>query len=109
LSATEASGVGRPGDFLQNTIGKVADGVFAGYKRDKFRTRLEVGTEPGTVDIYISHRGAEQVPTTLIDNRSPAAFVWAVMPPDPGLEADMLGRAMVRFGTPTRSRRSFLE
>ena len=50
------------------------------------------GTEPGTVDIYISHRGAEQVPTTLIDNRSPAAFVWAVMPPDPGLEAEMLGR-----------------
>ena len=27
------------------------------YKRDKFRTRIERGTEPGTVEIYISHRG----------------------------------------------------
>jgi outer membrane protein assembly factor BamC len=91
---------GMPADFLQNTIGKVVDVFFNSYKRDKFRTRLEVGTEPGTVDIYISHRGAEQVPTTLIDNRTPAAFVWAVMPPDPGLEAEMLGRLMVRFGMP---------
>ena len=92
--------IGMPSDFLQNTIGKIADVFFNTYKRDKFRTRLEVGIEPGTVDIYISHRGAEQVPTTLIDNRSPAAFVWAVMPPNPGLEAEMLGRVMVRFGTP---------
>jgi len=26
-----------------------------------------------------------------------------VMPPDPGLEAEMLGRAMVRFGAPTQT------
>jgi outer membrane protein assembly factor BamC len=93
---------GMPNDFLQNTIGKVVDVFMSTYKRDKFRTRLEVGTEPGTVDIYISHRGAEQVPTTYIDNKSssPAAFVWAVTPPNPGLEAEMLGRVMVRFGTP---------
>jgi outer membrane protein assembly factor BamC len=81
-----------PSTGIEGMIGKVADVFFNSYKRDKFRTRLEQGTEPGTVDIYISHRGAEQVPTTLIDNRSPAAFVWAVMPPDPGLEAEMLGR-----------------
>ena len=31
---------------------------------------------------------------------SPAAFAWAVMPPDPGLEAEMLTRLMMRFGTP---------
>jgi outer membrane protein assembly factor BamC len=93
---------GMPSDFLQNAIGKIADVFAATYKRDKFRTRLEVGAEPGTVDIYISHRGAEQVPTTYIDNRpgSPAGFVWAVAPPNPGLEAEMLGRVMVRFGTP---------
>jgi outer membrane protein assembly factor BamC len=95
--------VGLPSTVLEGMIGKVADVFFNSYKRDKFRTRLEQGTEPGTVDIYISHRGAEQVPTTLIDNRSPAAFVWAVMPPDPGLEAEMLGRAMVRFGAPTQT------
>jgi outer membrane protein assembly factor BamC len=95
--------VGMPSTVIEGLIGKVADVFFNSYKRDKFRTRLEQGTDPGTVDIYISHRGAEQVPTTMIDNRSPAAFVWAVMPPDPGLEAEMLGRAMVRFGAPTQT------
>jgi outer membrane protein assembly factor BamC len=92
--------IGMPSTLLEGTIGKVADVFFNSYKRDKFRTRIEPGLEPGTVDVFIAHRGAEQVPTTLIDNKSPAAFVWAVTPPDPGLEAEMLGRVMVRFGTP---------
>ncbi len=95
--------IGMPSTVLEGLVGKVADVFMSSYKRDKFRTRLEQGTEPGTVDIYISHRGAEQVPTTLIDNRTPAAFVWAVMPPDPGLEAEMLGRVMLRFGSPTQT------
>ena len=95
--------VGMPSTMIEGVLGKVGDFFMGTYKRDKFRTRLEQGNEPGTVDIYISHRGAEQVPTTLIDNRSPAAFVWAVVPPNPGLEAEMLGRAMLRFGSPTQT------
>ena len=87
-----------PNTWLQNTVGKYVDIFGNTYKRDKFRTRIERGNEPGTVDIYISHRGSEQVPTTKIDNVSPAGFTWAVMPPDPGLEAEMLTRLMIRFG-----------
>jgi len=89
-----------PSDFLRSTIGKFVDIFASTYKRDKFRTRIERGNEPGTVEIYVSHRGAEQVPTTKIDNVSPAAFVWAVAPPDPGLEAEMLTRLMIKFGAP---------
>jgi len=89
-----------PSDFLRGTIGKYLDIFGNTYKRDKFRTRIERGSEPGTVEVYVSHRGAEQVPTTKIDNVSPAAFVWAVTPPDPGLEAEMLSRLMIKFGTP---------
>jgi outer membrane protein assembly factor BamC len=91
-----------PSDFLQRTIGKYIDIFGNTYKRDKFRTRIERGNEPGTVEIYISHRGAEQVPTGYIDNRqySPSGFTWAVAPPNPGLEAEMLSRLMIRFGTP---------
>ena len=91
-----------PNDFFQRTIGKYIDIFGSTYKRDKFRTRIERGNEPGTVEIYISHRGAEQVPTVLIDNKpsSPAGFTWAVAPPNPGLEAEMLTRLMIRFGTP---------
>ena len=87
-----------PSDVLQSTVGKVLDVFYTTYKRDKFRTRIERGADAGTVEIYISHRGSEQVPTTKIDNSSPAAFAWAVMPPDPGLEAEMLTRLMMRFG-----------
>ena len=89
-----------PSDFIQKSIGKVADVFMSTYKRDKFRTRIERGTEAGTVEIYISHRGAEQVPTAKIDNSSPAAFVWAPTPVNPGLEAEFLTRLMVRFGAP---------
>jgi outer membrane protein assembly factor BamC len=49
------------------------------------------------------------VPTTLIDNRSPAAFVWAVMPPDPGIEVEMLGRVMLRFGSPNQAAESAVQ
>ena len=89
-----------PSDFMRSTIGKFLDVFASTYKRDKFRTRIERGNEPGTVEIYVSHRGAEQVPTTKIDNVSPAAFVWAVTPPNPGLEAEMLTRLMIKFGMP---------
>ena len=88
-----------PADFLRRTVGKFVDIFYTTYKRDKFRSRIERGAEPGTVEIYISHRGMEQVPTGKIDNSSPAAFAWALMPPNPDLEAEMLTRLMVRFGT----------
>jgi outer membrane protein assembly factor BamC len=76
-----------PPDFLRSTVGKVADIFYTTYKRDKFRTRIE--------------RGTEQVPTTMIGEGkvTPAAFAWAVMPANPGLEAEMLTRLMMRFGT----------
>jgi outer membrane protein assembly factor BamC len=89
-----------PQDVLRKYIGKYIDVFYTTYKRDKFRTRIERGMEAGTVEIYVSHRGMEQVPTTKIDNSTPAAFAWAVMPPNPDLEAEMLSRLMIRFGTP---------
>jgi outer membrane protein assembly factor BamC len=88
-----------PADALRRTLGQFADIFYTTYKRDKFRTRIERGAEAGTVEIYIAHRGMEQVPTAKIDNSSPAAFAWALMPPSPDLEAEMLTRLMIRFGT----------
>ncbi|MDR2711152.1 MAG: outer membrane protein assembly factor BamC, partial [Burkholderiales bacterium] len=87
-----------PQGILGSTIGKYIDFFFSTYKRDKFRSRIEEGREPDTVEIYLSHRGMEQVPTTKIDNATPAAFAWALLPPNPELEAEMLMRIMVRFG-----------
>jgi outer membrane protein assembly factor BamC len=87
-----------PQDTFRKYIGKYFDVFYSTYKRDKFRARIERGLEPGTTEIYISHRGMEQVPTNKIDNSSPAGFAWAAMPENPELEADMLARLMVRFG-----------
>ncbi|HVE51562.1 MAG TPA: outer membrane protein assembly factor BamC [Casimicrobiaceae bacterium] len=89
-----------PYDPVRNLLGKVADVLYTTYKRDKFRTRVERGADGNSVEIYISHRGMEQVPTTKIDGSTPAAFAWAVLPPNPELEAVMLSRMMQRFGAP---------
>jgi len=98
-----------PDDFFHRTVGKYADIFYDTYKRDKFRTRIETGNEFGTVEIYISHRGAEQVPTVKIDNSSPAGFVWAPTAHSSELEAEFLQRAMVAFGTPSQTAKSVLE
>jgi outer membrane protein assembly factor BamC len=89
-----------PNDLFRKYIGKYIDVFYSTYKRDKFRTRIERGSEPGTVEIYVSHRGMEQMPTAKIDNVQGAGFAWAVVPPNPGLEAEMLSRLMIRFGAP---------
>ena len=88
-----------PQDVIRRTIGKYIDIFYTTYKRDKFRARIERGVEPGTTEIYLSHRGMEQVPTTTVDGKNPAGFAWAAMPPNPNLEAEMLSRLMMRFGT----------
>jgi outer membrane protein assembly factor BamC len=88
-----------PNDPVRNLLGKYADVFYTSYKRDKFRARIEKGAEPGTTEIYISHRGMEQIPTAKIDNSSPAAFAWAPTPENPELESDMLSRLMLSFGT----------
>jgi len=87
-----------PQDAIRRAMGRIGDFFYTTYKRDKFRSRIERGTESGTVEIYVSHRGMEQVPTAKIDSSSPAAFAWAVLPPNPNLEAEMLSRLLTRFG-----------
>ena len=79
---------------VRNFLGKMLDSIYSTAERDKFRTRLERGTEPGTTEIYISHRGMEEVYTSPdhSDTR------WQPRPPDPDLEAEMLRRLMARFG-----------
>jgi outer membrane protein assembly factor BamC len=89
-----------PMDPVRRTLGKFADILYSTNKRDKFRTRVERGADPGTMEIYVSHRGMEEVPTAKIDNAQGAAFAWAVLPPNPDLEAEMLARLMQRFGAP---------
>ena len=80
--------------FIRGILGKLLDQVYSTSERDKFRTRLERGAEPGTTEIYISHRGMEEVSTTSAQEQTK----WQPRPADPELEAEMLRRLMVRFG-----------
>src|SRR5450830_915519 len=82
-----------PQDFIRNTLGKVFDSLYSTGERDKFRTRLERGPN-GTTEIFISHRGAEEVLTGSAKETS----VRTARPSDPGLEAEFLARLMVRLG-----------
>jgi outer membrane protein assembly factor BamC len=84
-----------PQDMLRNLLGKVLDSLYSTAERDKFRTRIEPGAEPGTVDIFISHRGMYEVFVTEGKDQTR----WQPRDPDPDLEAEMLRRLMVRFGT----------
>ena len=83
-----------PDGFIRNTLGKLLDSVYSTSERDKFRTRMERGAEAGTTEIYISHRGMEEVFTSSTKEETK----WQPRPADPELEAEMLRRLMVRFG-----------
>jgi outer membrane protein assembly factor BamC len=83
-----------PSDIIRNTIGRLIDQLYSTPERDKFRTRLEPGAEPGTTEIYVSHRGVVEVYT----NERSDNTVWQPRPADPELEAEMLRRLMVRLG-----------
>ncbi|MCK9389214.1 MAG: outer membrane protein assembly factor BamC [Sulfuritalea sp.] len=83
-----------PQDVIRSTLGKVFDSLYSTAERDKFRTRLEKGAEPGTVEIYISHRGMYEIYV----NEAKSDTKWQPRPADPELEAEMLRRLMVRLG-----------
>ncbi len=84
-----------PEDILRNTLGKLLDSLYSTGERDKFRTRFEPGTQPGTTDIFISHRGMEEVFTSSAKEETR----WQPRAADPDLEAEFLRRLMVRLGS----------
>ncbi|MDP2706434.1 MAG: outer membrane protein assembly factor BamC, partial [Burkholderiales bacterium] len=53
-----------PQGGIRGLLGKVIDTVYSTSERDKFRSRLERGAEPGVTEVYISHRGMEEVYVT---------------------------------------------
>ncbi len=83
-----------PDGAIRGFFGKMLDSVYSTSERDKFRTRLERSTEPGMTEIYISHRGMEEVYISASADQTK----WQPRPPDPDLEAEMLRRLMARFG-----------
>ena len=86
-----------PQDIVRRSIGRLLDGLYDTGYRDKFRTRLEPGVEAGTIDVYISHRGLEEIYT----DTEKSSTGWQPRAADKELEAEMLARLMVKFGAGT--------
>ena len=86
-----------PQDFIRQSIGKVFDSLYSTGERDKFRTRLERNAAGGT-EIYISHRGMEEVLTGAAGSSKGDSTIWQKRPSDPELEAEFLRRLMVKLG-----------
>ena len=80
-----------PQDIIRRSIGKVFDGLYGTGERDKYRTRLE-RTANGT-EIYISHRGAEEV----LVGPQKETTTWTTRANDPGLEAIFLSKLMAKL------------
>ncbi len=81
-----------PNDVIRATIGRVFENLYSTSERDRFRTRVERGAS-GT-EVYVSHRGLQEVYT----NERRDGTVWQPRAADPELEAEMLTRLMVRLG-----------
>jgi outer membrane protein assembly factor BamC len=79
---------------VRGILRRAMDSIYSTAERDKFRTRLERGGQAGTTEIYISHRGMQEVYIT----EGKEQTRWQPRNPDPDLEAEMLRRLMVRFG-----------
>lgn len=85
-----------PQDIIRRTLGKIADSLYSTGELDKFRTRVERAAD-GTTEIFISHRGAQEV---LVGSQGERTM-WTPRPSDPELEAELLARLMVRLGVTT--------
>jgi len=93
-----------PQDGLRALLGKLLDQAYSTPERDRFRTRLERGTDGKSTEIYVSHRGMMEIYTTELR----ATTAWQPRQPDPDLEAEFLRRLMVRLGTQEESAKEML-
>lgn len=82
-----------PQDFIRSTIGKVFENLYDTGERDKFRTRVERSPN-GETEIYISHRGMQEVYTSSAKEQT----AWQPRAADPELEAEFLRRLMLKLG-----------
>jgi len=91
-----------PLDPIRRIIGRIADRAYSSGELDKFRTRLERSPDGAGTEIYISHRGIEEVQVSNrnlgINAASVAPTEWQPRAIDPGLEAEFLQRLMIKLG-----------
>ena len=81
-----------PQEGLRGYIGKVFDNLYSSGERDQYRLRLERGRDGISTEVYITHKGMEEV---LSADKNTSK--WQARANDPEMEAIMLQRLMARF------------
>jgi outer membrane protein assembly factor BamC len=90
-----------PQDGLRKLLGKALDMLYSAPTRDKFRLRLERGSVSGTSELYLTHRGVEEV-------AQGENTVWQARQADKELENEMLNRIMIVLGVEEKQARTLL-
>ena len=99
-----------PQGGVRYLLGSFLDQVYSTSERDEFRTRLDRIADGKSTEVYISHRGMQEVYTQLRDpeTNAPGGTSWQPRPPDPDLEAEFLRRLMVRLGAQDEKARALV-
>ena len=89
-----------PQGVIRNFLGKVLDQLYSSSERDKFRTRLDRTQDGKGTEIFLSHRGMQEVFSNVNTQQSGTAgqTTWMPREPDPELEVEFLRRLMMRLG-----------
>ncbi len=88
------------GTDTQKFLAKWLGTLYSTGTRDKFRIRLEHGAQPGTTEVYISHRGMEEIFVPNSAGSPDGKVRWQPRAPEPDAEVEMLRSLMVYLGTP---------
>ena len=83
-----------PQDFIRRTIGRFVNGLYQSPRRNRFHTRLDWGTEPGTTEVYVTSRSVEEIYTRTDQDMT----VWQPLPADREGDLEMLRRMLLKLG-----------
>lgn len=89
---------------IRGVLSRALGTLYDTGERDKYRFRLEAGLDAGTTEVFLSHRGAEEV--YVDEGRSDTR--WQPRPVDPEREAEMLLRLMSFIGMEEKKAQSML-
>lgn len=74
------------------------------FEKDRFRIRVEPGKQPGTSELYLSHRGVQE---TMVEGQ--VMYGWAKDISDPDLEIEILGEMLSYFGLSTERKVAIID
>ena len=83
-----------PQNFIKHLVGSVMDSLVSSPVRDQFRVRIERGAEPGTTEIYLFHKGMEE----MLNKNNYTGSIWQPLPNNPEIETEYLKKLAVKFG-----------